>query len=123
MNTETTVDKPDSEQTPCPTICCLPDFLICPQCFTVQDVPFDVGDQCICGGHFVCGKAVQEWKRIFDLVGSVVAEARMQRARGGHHLAVYGAIGKVLLDRDEFDGHFELLSAQRGRKRPDAQTT
>lgn len=113
MNTETTVEKPEGEQTPCPTICYLPDFLICPQCFTVQDTPFDVGDKCICGGRFVGGKAVREWKRIFDLVGSVVAEARLQQARGGHHLAVCGAIGKVLIHRDEFDGHYELLLKQK----------
>jgi len=43
------------------------------------------------------------------MTGSVVAEARIQRAKGGHHLAVYGAIGKVLIDRDEFDSHYELL--------------
>lgn len=89
--------------------CYLPDFLICPQCFTVQDAPFDVGDQCVCGGHLVAGKAVNEWKRIYDLVGSVVAEARIHRGKGGHHLAVYGAIGKVLIDRDEFDGHHAIL--------------
>lgn len=90
------------------------DALICPQCFAVQVEPFDIGDQCVCGGILVSGKAVSEWKRIFDLVGSVVAEARMQRGRGGHHLAVYGAIGKILIDRDEFDRHHEILMKQQG---------
>jgi hypothetical protein len=85
------------------------DFLVCPACFKLHDAPFDVGDKCLCGTAIVDGKAVREWKLIFDMVGSVVAEARVIRAKGGHHLAVYGAIGKVLIDRDEFDAHFDML--------------
>lgn len=84
--------------------------LICPGCCELRSSPpVDAGDKCKCGQRFVSFEAVREWKRIYDMTGSVVAEARIQRAKGGHHLAVYGAIGKVLIDRDEFDSHYELL--------------
>lgn len=88
------------------------DRLICPSCFTVYDEPFVVGDGCICDGTIVDGRAVREWKRVYDLVGSVVAEARIQRGKGGEPIAVVGAIGKCLIDRDEFDGHYNLRVRQ-----------
>lgn len=40
-------------------VCYLPDFLICPQCFTVQEAPYIEGDGCICGGRLIDGKAVR----------------------------------------------------------------
>ena len=119
MNENDTNTKPvegeTAQATRRATVCYLPDFLICPGCLTIQEDPYVEGDECICGCRFIDGKAVREWKRIFDLVGSVVAEARLHQARGGHHLAVYGAIGKVLISRDEFDSHFErLVTGSRG---------
>jgi len=89
------------------------DILICPGCLSVETKPAVEGDTCICGDHYVSGESIRVWLRTWNKVGSVVAAARQQRRDGGHHLAVYGAIGKCLIDMPEWNGHeVEMMAGE-----------
>jgi len=87
------------------------DMLVCPGCFAIEKEPAVEGDECICGENFVSGESVRQWHRDWNKVGSVVAAARQQRRKGGHHLAVYGAIGKCLIDMPSWNGHEAIQAA------------
>lgn len=50
------MNKPESVDGASASAGYLPELLMCPQCGTVYGAPFDVGDQCVCGGHLVDGK-------------------------------------------------------------------
>ena len=92
------------------------DILVCPGCWAIEREPSVEGDSCICDETFVDGRVIQEWYAAWNRVGSIVAAARQQREAGGHHLAVYGAIGKCLIDMPDWNGHEAIHKAAEAAK-------
>ena len=63
----------------------------------------------------VLEKRVAELEAIVRQAGTICAVAREKRRQGRHHLSVYGAIGKCLIDEpwvDRFDAALQADAAK-----------